>query len=145
MRDLKNNIAIVHLLDPQDTADTDTVSLILDTKGFGSAVLAVNVGAITGLDASNYLTPVLQDSDTTTGTDFAPVNAAYIQGGFTRIDAAAEDQTTQSVGYTGSKRYLRVNLDFTGTAITAALESVVGVLGRPVVAPAVAPAAITAA
>lgn len=145
MRDLKNNIAIVHLLDPADTADTDTVSLILDTKGFNSAVLAVSVGAITGVDGSNYLTPVLQDSDTTTGTDFAAVNAAYIQGAFTKIDATSEDQTTQAVGYTGSKRYLRVNLDFTGTAITAALDSVVGILGKPKVSPAVAPAAITAA
>lgn len=145
MKDLKPNIAVVHLLDPQDTADTDTVSNILDTAGFDGAVLSVNVGAITGIAADAYLTPVLQHSDTTTGTDFADVDASDINGAFTKMDAAAEDQTTQSVGYRGAKRYLRVNLDYTGTDITAALVGVVGVLGYPDRFPATGPAPITAA
>ncbi len=144
MKDLKSRLGIVHLLDPQDTADTDTASLILDTKGFNGAMLGVIVGAITGVAAGAYLTPVLQHSDTVAATDFAAVDAADIHGAFTKIDATSEDQVLQTVGYIGSKRYLRVNLDYTGTDITAALVGVFGILGRPDVLPAVAPAAITA-
>lgn len=145
MRDLKTEIAVVHLLDAQNTNDTDTVSSILDTANFDGAVISVNVGALTGVDGSNYLTPVLQHSATTTGTDFTDVDAADISGAFTKMDATSEDQVTQTVGYKGSKRYLRVNLDFTGTGITAAYESVVGILGHPKRFPATGPAAITAA
>jgi hypothetical protein len=145
MKDLKSQLAVVHLLDPADTADTDTVSLILDTAGFDGALLAVSVGAITGVDASNYLVPEIQESATTTGTDFTVVDAADVHGAFTKIDATSEDQVTQVVGYKGSKRYIRVNLNFTGTGITAALDSVVGILGMPKRFPATAPAAITAA
>lgn len=144
MRDLKNNLSIVHLLDPQDVAGSDTASLILDTKDFDGAVLEVAIGALTGVDATNYLTPVLQHSATTAGDDFEAVDSAYIHGAFTKMDAATEDQVTQVVGYHGTKRYLRVLLDFTGTGITASLAAVIGVLGRPNVSPAATVAAITA-
>lgn len=144
MKDLKSRIGIVQLLAPQDTSDTDTSSAILDTFGFNGAVLAVNVGTITGVDASNYLTPVLQASDTTADTDFAAVDAADIHGAFTKIDATSEDDLAQVVGYKGSKRYVRVKLDYTGTAITTSLVGVTGILGRPRTLPAVAPAAVAA-
>lgn len=144
MKDLKSRLGITHLLDPQNPVATDTVSAILDTWGFNGAMVLVSVGALTGVDASNYLTPVLQESDTIVGTDFAPVAAGSIHGAFTKMDATNEDQVTQSVGYIGSKRYVRVNLDFTGAGITASYVSVVGILGRPNVLPAVAPAAVTA-
>ncbi len=58
-RDLKNNIGINVLLEAQDLASTDTASALLDTAEFPGAVLAVTIGALTGVDASNYLTPVL--------------------------------------------------------------------------------------
>lgn len=144
MKDFKVNIAPVLLLEPQTIAHVDTVSSILDLAGFDGAVMNVTVAALTGVDSSNYLTPVLQESDTVVGTDFADVAAANMNGAFTKIDSTAKDSVIQSVGYKGSKRYIRVNLDYTGTGITAGVVGVSGTLGYPDVFPAVGPAAITA-
>lgn len=142
--EIYHRVGITHLLDPADIAHTTTASAILDTKNMGAAAIAVIVGALTGVDATNYLTPVLQESDTTTGTDFAAVAAADIIGGFSKIDSAAKDQVTQMVGYKGSKRYIRVNLAFTGTGITACLVGVVGLVGYAAIEPVVAPTAVAA-
>lgn len=145
-RDLYNNIGVVHLLDAQDVTNTDTKTSILDLYGFEGAVLSVNVGAITTPGAAAYLTPILQHSDTTADTAFAAVDAADVIGAFTKIDAATEDQVTQSVGYIGSKRYVRVLLDFTDASngISACLVSVDGIVGIPQSAPVTAPAAVAA-
>lgn len=145
MHDLKNRLAFVQLMDPQDTNDNDDqTSNILDTAGFGSAAIAVLIGAITGVAAGHDVIPVLQESDTTADADFTDVAAANIEGAFTKVDNATKDQTVQVVGYKGSKRYVRVKLDFTGTNITAALFAVLGILGEGPVLPPTAPAAITA-
>lgn len=145
MHDLKNRLALVQLMDPQDTNDNDDqLSNILDTANFGSAVVAVMIGAITGIAAGHDLIPVLQESDTTVDGDFTAVVAADVEGAFTEVDAATEDQAVQWVGYKGSKRYVRVKLDYTGTDITAALIAILGILGEATVLPAVAPAAVTA-
>jgi len=143
MRDLYNNIAVVHLLDAQDINATDTKSKILDLADFDGAAVAVNVGACGDPDTGKSVLPVLQASDTTADADFEAVEAAEILGGFSLIDAAAEDQVTQVAGYVGSKRYLRVLLDCTG-AIGAVPVSVDGILGYPGKAPAVGPDPVTA-
>ncbi len=144
MRDIKNRTGIVHLLDPQDLVATDTVSSILDTWGWNAAMIAVSVGALTGVDASNHLTPILQESDSIEDTGFTAVAAGSVHGGFTKIDATTKDSVTQVAGYAGSKRYIRVKLDYTGAGITAGVVGVVGILGRPRVAPTTAPAPIAA-
>lgn len=143
-KDLKTKIALVNLLEPQDNTDTDTASSILDTLGFESAVLAVHVGDITGVDGSNYLVPVLQESDTTANADFAEVAAGDIIGGFTKIDSTTEDKVIQYVGYKGTKRYLRVNLDWTGTTVSAAPIAVMGILGDARDEPVTVPAPVSA-
>ncbi len=146
MKDLKSNIGVVHLLDAKDITTNDTASNILDLQGFESACILVNVGAITTPDANSYITPVLQESDTTANGDFDPVDAADIIGEFTKIDAATEDQTTQYVGYTGTKRYIRVNIDITDSdaGISHALVSVDGIVGDAHISPVTAPAPVTA-
>lgn len=148
MRDLKNSIGVVHLLDPQDVVKTDTVSKLLDTAGFDGAMVAVSIGAITGGGASDYLTPVLQECATTEADDFTEVDSGDIVGAFTKIDSSStEDSVTQVVGYIGGKRYIRVNLDFsagtTSSPITACPVSVVGILGKAGYKPATAPAAVS--
>ena len=144
-RDLKNNLAIVHLLSAQDLADADTASLILDTAGFESAGLAVNVGALVGVDANNFLVITAQECATTVGADFTTVAAADLESAFTLIDAAAEDEVTQFVGYKGSLRYIRAYLNFTDAGPLGATPcAVIGLLGHPRHMPAVAPAAVTA-
>ncbi len=145
-RDLYHNVAVVHLFDAKDITTSDTASAILDTAGFESAMILVNVGAITTPDSNSYITPVLQESDTTADSDFTSVASTDIIGAFTKMDAATEDQVTQAVGYIGSKRYIRVNIDITDAdgGISHALVAVDGLLGDPAVAPVVAPAAVTA-
>lgn len=144
MPQLQEQLAFVHLLDGQSINHVDTVSSVLDLAGFNGAVILLNVGALTGVDTSNYLTPVLQESATTVGTDFTDVATAGWKGTFAKIDTTAKDQVTQYASYVGSKRYIRVNLDYTGTGITAGCVSVIGVLGNGDFGPVTAPAAITA-
>ena len=144
-KDLKNNIAVVHLLDSQDVNAVDTVSSILDTAGFESAGILVNVGAMTGVDANNFLDIVLQECATTVGADFTTVAAADAESAYTRIDLNTEDQASQFVGYKGGLRYIRVNLNFTDAGpLGACLVAVDGILGHPRHMPAVGPAAVTA-
>jgi len=143
-RDLYDNIAAVQLLKPQDLAHTTTASAILDTAQMAGAEVQVSIAALTGVDGSNYVTPVLQESDTTTGADFTAVSAGDIIGGFSKVDSTAKDECIQRAGYTGGKRYIRVNLVYTGTAITAGVIGVTGVLAYPQYAPVVSPAPITA-
>lgn len=142
-RDLKNNIGINVLLESQDLAHTDTKSAILDTAQFPGVAVAVAIGELTGVDGSNYVTPVLQESDTTADTAFTTVAATDIEGAFTKVDAAAEDSVIQYVGYKGGCRYIRALLDYTGTGITAGIVGVYGIVGRAD-APTTAPAPVAA-
>lgn len=143
-KDLKNNIATVLLKEPADAVHTDVASNILDTEScYGIEVDAI-IGALTGVDASNYVTPVLQESDTTVGTGFTAVDASDIIGGFSKVDSTTKDSVIQRAGYIGHKRYVRVNFDYTGTAITAGIVGAVGVIGIAKDAPVVAPAPISA-
>ena len=124
----------VQLLEPQSIAFTDTLSSILDTRGFGSAEIDVHYGTMASVAAGEKVIAILQESDSLAGTGFAAVAAADIDGTFTLVDATSKDSCIQRVAYIGGKRYIRVNLDFTGSAITGPV-SVVGVLGRPSIAP----------
>jgi hypothetical protein len=144
MKDLKNKIAVVHLMDPADLVHTDTKSKLLDLANFQGAVLSVSAGALTGVDTSNYLTPKMQESDTTADVDFTDVDAANLEGAFSAINTTALDSVTQYVGYKGHKRYIRVFLDYTGTAISAGVVTVLGILGLSGNQPATGPAAVSA-
>lgn len=145
MRDIYNRLAKVHLQDAKDLAYTDTKTKIADLQGFEGALVIVNLGAFTGADGSNYLTPILQESDTTADVDFTAVAAGDILGAFTVVnDTTTKDSTTQMVGYIGNKRYIRVLLDYTGTAISASLVSVDAILGLARHLPPTAPDPVTA-
>lgn len=145
-KDLYHNIGVVHLLDAKDITTNDTKSSILDLAGFEGALILVNFGAITTPDSNSYITPILQESDTTADADFEAVDSGDILGAFSKIDAATEDQVTQVVGYVGNKRYIRVNLDITDgdAGISHALVSVDGIVGFPIHKPAVAPDPVSA-
>lgn len=143
-RDLKNNIAAVLLKEPVDAVATTVASSILDTAGFEGIEVEAIIGALTGVDASNHVTPILQESDTVVGTNFTTVAAAGMIGAFTKVDATTKDSLIQRVGYIGKKRYVRVNFVYAGVGITAGIIGCVGILGLPESSPAVAPAALAA-
>lgn len=144
MKDLKSITGAVLLKDIADGAHADVASSWLDVSGYNGAILMALVGPLTGVDGSNYLTLALQESNTTADGDATTVAAADVQGAFTVIDSASEDSVVQCVGYKGSKRYVRIKFDYTGTGISAGYIAAVGVVGHPISAPVTAPAAVAA-
>jgi hypothetical protein len=99
----------------------------IDLKGFESAAIVINTGAIV---SSGDFTAKLQESDTTTSGDFTDVAAEHLTGEFPASLAAA---SVVKVGYIGLKRYLRtVITKNSGTSIAA---GVVLIKGHPHDAP----------
>lgn len=141
MKSKKGLIAPVVLLEAADLAHANTTTALLDCQNFGSAEIWLAIGALTGVDGSNYVTPKLQECDTTEGDDFTDVAAADMDGAFSKVDATSKDSVIQRVAYIGGKRYIRVVLTYTGTTISAGIIGCYGVLGRPSVAPIAAQAA----
>ena len=144
MRDLKNNVAVVSLLDPvtlTTTAIADTKTNYTDLQGYDSAVVAVSYGTVATPATNSELIAVLQESDTTADDDFDTVASTDMIGAFTAVDGAADDNTVQRVGYIGSKRYIRVLLDITntGAGLTSVPVAVTAILGNADTCPAVAP------
>tara|TARA_R110002020_G_scaffold5179_4_gene21927 strand:- start:10360 stop:10752 length:393 start_codon:yes stop_codon:yes gene_type:complete len=100
----------------------------VDTKGFGTALLVVNTGAIAG---DGLYVMSLEESDTTTDGDFDDVAAADVMGDALPESLAAS--TVYRLGYIGKKRYVRAVITKTsGTSIAA---GAVFVLGTPALAP----------
>jgi len=127
-KDLHNHIATCMMREPADFTADATTNLV-DLAGFESVDVLVTVGALTGVDGSNYLTVTLEECDTTVGTSFTTVASTDLIGAFTVIDSTSEDSVQQRVGYIGGKRYLRVKLDETGT-ISAGIIGVTALLGN---------------
>jgi hypothetical protein len=76
-RDLVNKVATVQLLAPANQAAsplTSFTSNILNTQGFESAVLLVNIGSLVGVNGTNYLTLTMQECATTVGAQFTNVS-----------------------------------------------------------------------
>lgn len=125
-KDLYSNCAAVASLVPAVQAATLKGSTV-DTKGYSSALMIVNTGAIAS--AGDY-TLTMQESDTTTDGDFANVAAANLIGS---LPATLEASTVYRQSYIGKKRYLRaVITKNSGTSIAA---GAVFVLGHPHLAP----------
>lgn len=126
-KDSHTNISAVATLVPAVQAATLKGSTV-DTKGFSSALLIVNTGAVAG---SGVYTLAMQESDTTTDGDFTDVAAADLIGELPDDELAAS--TVYRQAYIGKKRYLRaVITKGSGTSIAA---GAVFVLGMPALAP----------
>ena len=138
-KDIKNQIGIFPVLAPIAYTATAT-SGILDTQGYESVAMAVSVGAFT-FTGTNKITVTMEESNTTATGDFTTVASAQLIGAYTVLDAAADAGTTQKVGYTGNKRYLRVVLTEAGTVST--VVSVQGIVSNARIQPA-ADVAVTA-
>lgn len=118
MIDTKNATAIAQSLAPAArTAAGNGTSV--DTVNMNSVIAVFEAGAIT--DGTH--TPVLQESaDNSAWTDVAP---GALIGSLVALTA----NSVQSVGYAGTKRYLRARIAVTG-ATTGAVTSAVLVGGH---------------
>lgn len=136
MRDLHNNIDVVVALEAiVVNNDTEGKGNAVDLKGYNACEVAVTVGESGDtLSGSVKIDLKLQHSDTTTDGDFTDVGAGDILGAaaatFATVDADGEDGAVYSVGYVGSKRYVRVFADTTGTHTNGTPIGAVAILGR---------------
>lgn len=142
VRDVLSTPGVV-LLEAQDLAHTDTKTAWVDLAGYEGCAIVVAIGALTGVDGSNSLLPILYEHDTAADTGATAVAAADIKGpGFSLVDSTSEDSVLQMAIYVGSERYVGVNLDYTGTAISAGIVGVYAFPMHPLNAPNTSTAAV---
>jgi hypothetical protein len=131
-KDLVSKLNIVNVHGPE-LLSSDQTAKIIDTRGFHSAAIELNIGAggIT-FSTSNYIDFTLADSpdnvtfstlsiDNLYGAD-APAAAATSVNGDTVIkslQAAHASKATYVIGLTEFERYLRCDIEFVGTHGTA--------------------------
>jgi hypothetical protein len=128
MKDMHNNIKVVAAIAPAVKTDAETGGTI-DLRGFGSAEIVVNTGALVGAGDFGFK---LQHSHTTENGDFSDVTGADLLG--TAPAAAMTAASVYKVGYVGGRRYIRVaTLDNGGTSLAI---GAVAILGEPQIAPA---------
>lgn len=137
MRDIKTNLSVVRVIDPDTFTADKTCDADIDLQGYEGCLVIVNVGASGDtLSGTVYWSLELEESDDdSTYTDVAAADMigdnAGGSGQFALIDDPAEDDTVYSVGYIGSKRYLRVILNATGTHTNGTPIGAVAVRGLP--------------
>ena len=109
------------------TSSTTTVGSSIDTKGFESLTLFVELGART----DGTFLPLVQDSDD--DINFANVDDQFLIG--TEAEAQINTANTiKTIGYVGKKRY--VKLSIVSTADTSgATVSATGILANASVKP----------
>lgn len=124
--DLYNRIGVVPDLNPAVYKTTQTSGGIDRTafeNGVDALVGVLSVGAWT--DGTH--TFVMQDSpDNSTWTAVA---AVYLQGSFTPITSAGQQNAEQKVGYLGLQRYVRVVDTVTGSPATGAVYGFSWIVG----------------
>jgi hypothetical protein len=105
---------------------TTQTGATVDTLGYQSATVILNPNTVT----DGVFTPKLTESDSAS-SGFSDVAAGDLDGAFAALAAA----TPQTVGYTGSKRYLRVVITATGSPATGAKFAAGVLLSDPQYAP----------
>lgn len=124
MKDSVSNVKAVPAIVPAVKTAAGDGSTV-DVQGFGSLLFVINTGAIAG---DGDFGVKVQDS--ANGSDWADAAAVDVQG---TIPATLAATSAYRVGYTGSKRYVRLALTKEGG--TSIALGAVAVLGHPAVAP----------
>jgi hypothetical protein len=137
MKDLVSQIGLVQVFGPA-VLSADQTAVATDLQGYHSAVVevAVGVGGIT-FDADNKIDFKLEHSDD--GTTYTSVTEADLVGDavpatvttgyYLSLVAAHAAATVQKFGYIGGKRYLRHDIEFSGTHGTGTPISVTLIKG----------------
>jgi hypothetical protein len=137
MRDISNKTSAVATQVPAVvTADANGTGV--DLKGFQSAMVVVNSG-IEGdtLSGSVKFDFILEESADDSSWSAVTSSTSVTEGSvdssgiFLTLDANGETPQTSQIGYIGSKRYVRVKIDATGTHSNGTPISIQGVLGNP--------------
>lgn len=142
---LAGNVAANRAVDYAQLTADKTGDVVIDTQGYDDFFVVVHAHAVTTADASNYFTVKVMEgaasdlSDAAAiadGSGTAPTRYFGESPSDRKIDATAQADTFVVFGVrVGTKRYMRVDLDETGTA--DATVSAVAILGKPKTAPTV--------
>ena len=112
------------------SSNTTTVGVEVDTQGFGAVTLAIQSATIT----DGVYTPLIEETDTT-GTGYTTVAALDLTVTPASIAfIATDDNVVKKIGYTGSKRFIRLSLVSTGVTTGGAIGAL-AILGEPSHAP----------
>ncbi len=132
MKDLVSKLKFVTGIGPA-ALSADQTAVAVDLQGYESAVLhlAIGIGGIT-FDASNYIEFTLRHSDD--GATYTDVTLADLAGddkqssietsqdsksAIKQLKAEHAAAAIYEIGYIGGKRYLELDIEFTGTHGTA--------------------------
>lgn len=141
MRDTLHNLKTAEAIAPA-VYTADTTPAAIDLLGFDSATLAIHIGAggITFTSTNKVEFKVTHsDDDSTyeavTADDLLGVDSVGTGGIVKALTAAHTASDVTRVGYVGTKRYLKLAADFSGTHGTGTPLSAVAILGHPLSAP----------
>lgn len=131
MRDMHNNISVVHAITPQAVGTTGAangkLSLAIDRRGFDSVQFAFSSGA--SASVADTINPIVYESDTATSAGFTAVADADLLGTEDGQKLTLTAANSGKIGYIGNKRYVGIRLYGLGTA--TAIVSAVALLGQP--------------
>jgi len=136
MRDLHNSTKIVPAINPAARADNTLVTgADIDRAGFESVEFVIQTGALP--DADGTFTVEVQESDAGGGAGYTAVADSDLIG--TEAQASftfAADNAIRKIGYKGSKRFVRVNVQPANVAAGAEVYGALAILGHARHAPA---------
>jgi hypothetical protein len=132
MRDQMNNIHPLVAIAPvaARTDNTAVVSSIIDTKGYDSLTWLIVTGTNTDVNATFAVTMDEGDASDLTGSNAVAATdlvGTYALAGFT----FADDAETRKIGYSGSKRYVRLTVTPSGNDSGNIFLAAIALLGNP--------------
>lgn len=134
--DMRSETTIAHGILATLSGTTPATGNIVDVADYQAATFALITGTVTAAGAAAGITFVVQESDTTAGSDFTAVADDDLLGTEAGLAVAVDTLdgvAIGTIGYRGTKRYLRVVA--TGTSGTDASIAGVWVLQKPRYAP----------
>lgn len=149
MRDGISNIQLVRGAPQTLSGTTPNNSALIDRRGFSTVSIFLETGAVTDAGTAAGFTMRLQHSDSTAAASFVDVDAGDLKSNSTGATTVSvlndtdDDILANGIGYLGNRRYVRAVI--TGTTATAAVVSILAVLGRPAVSPTTTVGATVAA
>ena len=140
MQDLANNIKLMQSLAPA-ARDADANWTGVDTQGYENVAIVVDSGAegitLSGTNKIEFELEHSDDDSTYTDCESADDKGTIVSYGlFLTLEANGETPQISEIEYIGSKRYVRVVANFSGTHGTATPCSAFVILGKPRHAPA---------
>lgn len=156
-RDVYSNFKFFQALHPQDLSDADLTGDDIDLQGYEGCAIVVNFGLLSEVTSASYIQLVLQHTDASAlgngPSDYEFVSATDLIGlastvtsltsgvwkklmPITTSTIATYGSECYSIGYRGTKRYVRLYVDAVGAAASAAAASdvavgAIAILGLP--------------